>query len=144
MIPANRLPLLVSVALGASVALTPVDASAHGEETRERERPAGSTETAGGEPGGEPEEARFSAGIDFVAGWGKTTVADQLPPGSASVNPVNRVASDPITTDSFVIGAGFEITKHLGIGARLPLTTGTISPDGYQSRFISSFGNLEL
>src|SRR5579871_47439 len=138
-----RTPL---VATGIFVALSFAcpPAWAHGDDDRERtvkERAA----TGGGEPGAEAEaDARFTVGVDFVAGWGKTLAADQIPPGSANVNPVNTVSADPVSTDSFVVSFDYAPVKHVGVGLRIPLTTGTISPDGYQSRFISAFGNVEL
>lgn len=127
-----------------SLLLASPGASAHGDDDREhpvREKQA----TAGEEPGADvDEETRFAVGIDFVAGFGKTVAADQIPPGSANINPVNHLSADPVTTDSFVASFGYELTKHIGFGFRIPLVMGSINPDGYQARFISAFGNLEL
>src|SRR5580692_9224957 len=46
-------------------------ASAHGDDDRER-TPKEHTETAGAEPGEAEAESRFSVGVDFVVGFGKT------------------------------------------------------------------------
>jgi hypothetical protein len=134
----------VQLALVGAVLLATGAASAHGDDDRERpvrERQS----TAGEEPGAEvDEETRFSAGVDFVAGFGETTAATQIPPGSANVNPLNVVGSAPVGADSFIFSLGYEPIKHLGFGVRVPVATGSIDPAGYQSRYIADIGNVEL
>jgi hypothetical protein len=130
----------VVVALLASASL----AHAHGEAEREvtvRSAPAGPEDETSE---GVEEEPRFKIGIDFVFGFGKTAAADQIPPGSLSVNPINQVDADPIHTDTFIFDFGYDLTKNFGLGVRVPLTLGTISPDSLQSRTVTAFGNVEL
>jgi hypothetical protein len=121
-------------------------ARAHGEDDRQRpERPR--TSTAGEEPGAEvDEETRWSVGLDFVAGFGKTTFADVIPPGSANVNPVNTIGADPVQVNSFLFSLGYEPIRHLGLGVRMPLTLGTVSPDtlSLEPRTVEALGNVEL
>jgi hypothetical protein len=147
---ANRPPHLVATCSFAAVLLTASLASAHGEDDRER-TPRTRESTAGEEPGAEvDEETRWSFGVDFVAGFGQTLAADQIPPGSANINPINQVDADTVTTDSFVFSLGYEPVKHLGFGLRFPVITGVINPplgdamDPNQARLISGIGNLEL
>jgi hypothetical protein len=90
------------------------------------------------------DETPFAVSLDFVAGFGKTRVVDQALPMSANVAPIDNVESDPIQTDSFVFDFGYAPTHNLGFDLRLPLTTGTISPDASQSRSVSALGNIEL
>ncbi len=124
-------------------------AHAHGEDDREPRQRQTSAAPAEGEGGGEhaEEEAepKWRVGVDYVLGFGKTVVATQLPPGSASVVPVNVVESDPIEVSSILLSLAWEPVKHFGLGARFPVSVGNISPDGAeQSRAISTIGNLEL
>jgi hypothetical protein len=131
-------------ALAAVLSSSPL-AFAHGES--DRERPDRTTTEA---PAPSDEEAsvdgvtHFMVGIDFVAGFGKTPSVDQAPPTSANVAPVNEVEADPIQPDSFVFDFDYAPRKNVVFGLRLPLTTGAISPDAYQSRTISAIGNIEL
>jgi hypothetical protein len=142
-----RSPSLCFAALGtfgALLCLAPF-AQAHGEaesEPRIRE----TVEAPAGEGAVGDGETHFEVGIDYVAGWGKTTAADQIPPGSSAsnVNPINQIDADPVQTNSFIIDFGYEPIKHLAFGARLPLVIGSINPDGLQNRTISNLGNLEL
>jgi hypothetical protein len=134
----------VAISGGALVAVLSTGslAYAHGESDREPtvRTPAASEETT---EGGEA-ETPFTVGIDYVFGIGKTVAADQLLPTSASVNPVNQVDSDPVQTSSFVFAFGYEPIKNLAFGVRVPLTVGSLSPDGFQSRTVSEMGNIEL
>jgi hypothetical protein len=135
--------VLALAALAASLGASS-RARANGEaESEPRSRPE-SQPASEDEGSVEEGETRFSTFVDYVIGIGKTTAVDSLPPTSASVNPVNQVDADPVFTNSFLFGLGYEPIKNLGFGVRLPLTIGTISPDGYQGRTLSVFGNIEL
>src|ERR1700722_2606020 len=114
------------VALGCLVATilsSSTLAYAHGEAERDPVVRTRTEEPAGEEAEGD-EETRFSVGVDYVIGIGKISAADQLLPGSASVNPINQVDADPVHTNTFVFGFGYEPIKNLGFGVRLPLTVG--------------------
>jgi hypothetical protein len=147
---ANRSLYFCSAGAFAALLLAAPIAFAHGDDDRER-TPRTPQSTAGEEPGAEvDEESRWSFGVDFVAGFGQTQTADQIPPGSANINPINKVEADPIATDSFVFSLGYEPVKHLGFGVRFPVITGTVTPplgdamDPNQPRDVSGIGNLEL
>jgi hypothetical protein len=120
-------------------------ARAHGEAESEPRVRATTEEPAGPVEEGEHEN-HFEIGVDYVLGFGKTTAADQIAPGSspAGVNPINQIDADPVQTNSFVFDFGYEPIKHLAFGVRVPLIVGSIKPDGLDSRTASNIGNIEL
>jgi hypothetical protein len=102
---------------------------------------------AGGESGesGEGAERRFKVGVDFALGWGKVPFAVQnLPTTGTQAITYTRSADTPSRVESFLLGASWEPREGLEFGARIPLSSGTFSPDGGPSRSASAIGNVEL
>lgn len=141
--------LAVCGALAASVTWSPA-ACAHDIERERVDRPASEQATStpvdetGADATGEANEPPFLVGLDIVLGFGKTLAADQTPPSSLGTTPMNVIDSDPVHADSFLFRASYAPLRDLAISARLPLTMGSILPDGYQARPISALGNVEI
>jgi hypothetical protein len=151
----------VVVSIGAAVALLPQLASAQEAPPQEKKEEAGASASAslsGGlsgegraeadHPAGEAEEkeeeGRLSLGVDMVIGFGKTPIVTELLPGSLATVPEHTVAQSRITTESFILGGEYELTHSIGIGARLPFTFGSFSPEGAGSRSTTALGSLEV
>jgi hypothetical protein len=101
----------------------------------------GETKEAPSEAAGE----RAMLALDLVLGWGKVPFALQNQPvgGTPGVT-YSRSDSTESNVQSFLLGGSLEIAEHLGIGARMPFTFASFSPDGSPSRGTSAPGNLEL
>jgi len=126
------------VGVGASVTVAgwagPVAAAEEGE----------AKAAAGEEHAGEEHEVGM-LGLDLVLGWGKVPFALQNQP-VAGVSAVTYSRSDATESNvqSFLVAGSLEVAEHVGIGARLPVTFASFSPDGQESRGTASIGNLEL
>lgn len=115
----------------------------------------GGTPAEGGRPpgaeGGRSDQADESEddaepiriGLDFVAGTGKTSIANTAQPTQLEGMPANTIGSSQVTTESFIAAAGLEV-HHFEFGLRMPLTIGQINPPDIPSRRTTAFGNLEL
>jgi hypothetical protein len=80
-----------------------------------------------------PPKKRGVVGLDAVIGFGKTIRAPDVP--------------DRLSTTSFsvVIGGGYEVTKNVVLGLRVPLlATASFRPQQEASFSGTAFGNLEL
>ncbi|HKU39967.1 MAG TPA: hypothetical protein VJR89_17525 [Polyangiales bacterium] len=101
------------------------------------------TELEGEEsPAHEHEHHPLALGLDFVLGFGGVYgIVDSAEPGNLLLDP------DPIAVNcqSFVVSAGYEIAERIGVGARLPLTFGTVPrlEDG-TTHGTFALGNVEL
>ncbi len=113
---------------------------------------AGGTDPVGREAHAEHEQSGKEAdthpvkfALDLVLGFGKTGVANQDLPGPlGAVNPSNSVGQAKATSESFIIGGAVQL-GHFELGARLPLTLGSLDPStGEQSRGTSALGNFEV
>ena len=115
----------------------------------------GGTPAEGGRPpgaeGGRSDQADESEddaepiriGLDFVAGTGKTSIANTAQPTQLEGMPANTIGSSQVTTESFIAAAGLEV-HHFEFGLRMPLTIGHINLADIPSRRTTAFGNLEL
>ncbi len=92
----------------------------------------------------EAEEKKWSVSLDAVIGFGKTDVVTQDLPGSLATVPTTTRGPAQINAESFIIGLGYEVAHHVGVGARLPFSFGTFSQPGRQTRGTSTLGNVEL
>jgi hypothetical protein len=69
----------------------------------------------------EHEGGRFKLGLDLVIGPGQKFAGD------AGVEGREVVVGELPTTESLLLGAGFEVVDHLWLGARFGLSLGSIS-----------------
>ncbi len=123
------------VAASGSLSLEGTSAEAHGPEADKH--PESEHEE-------EAEETKFQVDVDLVFGFGKTNTVNTTLPGTQATIPDATVGPSKISTQSFIIGAGYEIGKGIGIGARFPLTFGSWSQPGQQTRGTGAVGNVEL
>jgi hypothetical protein len=86
----------------------------------------------------EHEGGRFKLGLDLVIGPGQKFAVEPLTTDALEVN-----AKLP-TTESFLLGAGFEVADHFWLGARFGLSLGSVAKLGDGSEMVSAFSNLEL
>jgi hypothetical protein len=139
-------------AIAAVVTLGSSGARAHGEV--DVERPSSephAAASAGGEapaPEAEPKherETKAVLGLDMVLGWGRVPFAQQNAPGAGQPY-VTYTRNDGVSSNvqSIILAGSMEVTEHIGIGARLPLTFAGFSPNGSAGRSTTSLGNLEL
>ena len=101
---------------------------------------SGSAESTRGE-----REDKASVRLDLVLGWGRVPFALQNLPTSG-MSSVTYTRADGVNTNvqSLLLGGSFELTEHVKVGLRLPLTFAGFSPDGSAGRSTTSVGNLEL
>ncbi len=112
-------------------------------ETKEGEKKEGA-EHGEGEHGEEGPEPRFAAGVDLVFGFGKTNTVTTVLPGTLATVPESTLGPSKISTQSFLLSLGYEVTKGFAVGFRMPLTLGSWSQPGTSTRSTSAAGNLEL
>lgn len=90
----------------------------------------------------EHEDTHVKLGLDLVIGPGqKFSAAEITAPFSGTSAEVD--AKLP-TTESFLLGAGFQVVDHFWIGARFGLSTGSVPEGNGDNKFVSAFSNLEL
>jgi len=132
-----------SVGLAVVVASVAVAGTASAGE--EGEGAAAKTEGEGHEGHAEHAEPVGMLALDLVLGWGKVPFALQNPPG-ASTPGITYTRSDATESNvqSFLLGGSLEVAEHFGVGARLPITFASFSPDSSPSRSTTAIGNLEL
>src|SRR5262249_19616045 len=65
-------------------------------------------------------------------------------PGVVPTTPDTRLNPSRITTESFILGAEYEVAPNIGVGARLPFTFGNFTPEGLNSRGTTALGALEV
>ncbi len=145
--------VVAAAAVGAVLASGRV-AHAHGDFDKERREtgPAAASEARGGAPEGgeaaegeeEREPRRLKLDVDLVIGFGKTEIVSQDLPGSFGTTPATRLGEARTQTESLILSAGYGVTRHVTLGARLPLTYGSFAEDGRQSRGAGAVGNVEL
>jgi hypothetical protein len=83
--------------------------------------------------------------LDLVLGWGKVPFAVQnLPTTGMQAITYSRSDATPSSVQSFVFGGRFEMAKRWSVGARLPFSFASFSPDSSAPRSTTAFGNLEL
>jgi hypothetical protein len=93
---------------------------------------------------------QFTLSMDLVLGWGKAPFAVQnLPTTGTQAITYTYSGATPSDVQSLLFAGSFEVNKHAAIGARLPLSFGTFSPegsspDGAAARSTNSFGNIEF
>lgn len=96
----------------------------------------------------EHEHRPFSVGLDFVVGFGAYPAILPLRGVTSPVEdaPAGFGASEPVAVHSlsFVIGAGYEIAERFGVGARIPLTIGSVPGFDLETHSTFAFGNVEL
>ena len=107
-------------------------------------KPAQKDEANEREEAPEHEETSGVVYADFVQGFGKVPLAVQNPTSTAEPLPRTHAGAGPITTESFIVGAMFELLPKTAFGARVPFTFATLHPDGDADRGTAAFGNLEL
>jgi hypothetical protein len=146
----------------AATAAAQGDALAHGPDDERVLRPAPSASSspapgaettappAGAEQGsvavaeqGEAEE-RARVGVDLVLGWGRVPFALQNLPTTGTQSITYSRAVVPSDVQSLIVGGSVVVAPRLDVGARLPLTFGTVSPGGSAARSATSLGNIEL
>jgi hypothetical protein len=142
---------LTGLAAAAAVAVASDAAYAHGDFEVERssvERNSVSTSSAQAAGEGGAREASgppFTISVDLVLGWGKAPFAVQnLPTTGTQAITYSVAAATPTDVQSFIFAGSVGITKRVALGARLPLTFATFSPDGSAARSTTSVGNVEL
>jgi len=95
-------------------------------------------------------EERFTLSADLVLGWGKAPFAVQnLPTTGTQAVTYSYAGATPSDVQSFIFSGLVEVAKHVEIGARLPLSFATFtpqgsSPEGAAARSTNSFGNIEI
>jgi hypothetical protein len=146
---------LAGLFAAAAITLASAAAWAHGGDEVDRgssERSTGAMpEERGGQARGEGRveakgaEERFTLSLDMVLGWGNVPFAAQnLPTMQTQALTYTYRDATPSDVQSFVIAGSVEVAKHLALGARLPITFATFSPDGSAARSTTSLGNVEL
>ncbi len=147
---------LIGLAAATAVISSAGAARAHGGDEVERSPREGSAGPgqggqAGSEDGGaSASREQFTLSVDLVLGWGKAPFAVQnLPTTGAQAITYTYSGATPSDVQSFLFAGSVEVNKHVAIGARLPLSFGTFSPegsspDGAAARSTNSFGNIEL
>ncbi len=119
-------------------------ADAHKDKDKDADKDADKGEKKKHKP---EEEAGVSVGLDLVLGWGKVPFVIPTPTSSTSAPQVatfSRQDQTPSNVQSFILSAGVELSRHVGIGVRAPLTFATFNPDGAPSRSTAGVGNVEL
>jgi hypothetical protein len=97
----------------------------------------------------EHEHRPLSLGLDFVLGFGAYPVAlplrgvggtqsEDLPEGWGAGEPIK------VNSESFVISGGYEVAERIGVGARIPLTAGSVPGVDGETHGVFAFGNIEL
>jgi hypothetical protein len=83
--------------------------------------------------------------FDWTLGFGKVDVVDQR------ANPAsNQRAPTPVRTqaqvglNTFIVGAGYDVTKDFTAGIRLPFTFGSMANIAYEGGRAIALGNLEI
>ncbi len=92
-------------------------------------------------------EEFVTLGVDLVLGWGNVPTVVPNPVGFGAepqTQTVSRQDKTSTNVQSFIFAGSFELGKHLDLGVRMPLTFGTLNPNGAASRSTTAAGNLEL
>lgn len=84
----------------------------------------------------EHEGDHVKLGLDLVIGPGQKFSVPEVLDGPIP----NKLP----TTESFLLGAGFQVVDHFWVGARFGLSTGSVPEGNGDSKFVSAFSNLEL
>jgi hypothetical protein len=92
----------------------------------------------------ETTDTTFMLGADLAIGFGKTAVVNQDIPGPNGITPATSISGAPLSVESLIFAGGFEPVRHLGFGARIPLTLGSFSPPNRESRGTTVLGNIEI
>jgi hypothetical protein len=82
--------------------------------------------------------------VDLALGWGRVPFAVQNLPTTGTQAITYSRGDEPSDVQSFVVGGSVVLAKNVDIGARVPLTFGTISPGVSAARSATAFGNVEL
>jgi hypothetical protein len=116
----------------------------------DEERAAG--EAAPEHAGGEHEQRRLALGIDFVLGFGAYPLL--LPTRGGAGTAEEAEAGVPpgwmrnrdvgVHVESIVIAGSYEVARHVGIGARVPLTFGSVPVTDGSTEVSFALGNVEL
>jgi len=123
-----------------------VEAHPGGAETRAKaEGEAGEERGKEGEGEGEEEAKGLELGVDAVFGFGDVPAVNQGPLTTLGEAPPNKLESTQVQSDSYVFGAGYWLTDHFRLGARIPLVHGTLKPAGIDNtRGVTAMGNIEV
>lgn len=86
------------------------------------------------------EHTPLSVGLDTVTGFGDATFIAPADTESADAIAAEAgIKTAEVVTGSIIVGGAYELTEHLGVGARVPIVLGQ-----WQDRSESVLGNVEL
>jgi hypothetical protein len=88
----------------------------------------------------EHEHKPLSLGLDFVLGFGAFPVTAPL----RGAEGWGTLGSIKVNSESFIISGGYEVAEGIGVGARIPLTAGSVPALGDDTHGTFAFGNIEL
>ena len=83
--------------------------------------------------------------LDWTLGFGKVDVVDQRAfPGSNQRAPTPTRTQAQIGMNTFIFGAGYDVTENVTAGLRLPFTFGNLANISYEGGRAIALGNLEF
>jgi hypothetical protein len=87
------------------------------------------------------EHRPLSLGLDFVLGFGAFPTLLPLRGAEEGWAPGDDVN---VNSESFIISGGYEVAEGIGVGARIPLTAGSVPGTDGEAHGTFAFGNIEL
>jgi hypothetical protein len=102
------------------------------------------TEASSEHSGHKPREHRpLALGFDLVIGFGAYPLL--LPTrGGLDAEVFGSVGDVGVQSESILIAASYEVAEHVGVGARLPLTFGSVPATDGSTKGTFALGNVEL